>query len=1140
MTIGQTISQLLHPYAPAIDQTIAQRLRFWANETPDELAYAYLEDGENATRQLTFAQLHGRASVIAEHLIESGLQGKRVLLLYPPCLDFVEAFFGCMYAGVVAIPGYPPRRNRSMDRIESIALDANAAAAMSVTTTIDRTVTLLEPDSKLAHVKWIPSDAIAGANTSTDVMVPRAKDDLALLQYTSGSTGTPKGVMLTHANIMHNCSLITYAFRANRQSIGGSWLPTYHDMGLIGGVLNPMYIGRCTYLMSPMMFMQRPIRWLKAISRCGITISGGPNFAYDLCTQKITDEEASELDLSGWKLAFNGAEPVRKKTLDNFAKKFGPCGFRREAFYPCYGMAETTLIVTGGNPYKAVEVRCFDGSALDEKRAIVAAPDGDKGRYVVGCGKVLPDEEIRIVDPDTRTPLANDRVGEVWIDSPSVAAGYWNKPEISAETFQAKLADGSQQSFLRSGDLGFLHEGELFVTGRLKDLIIVRGVNRYPQDIEMTVERADRRLRSGAAAAFAVDIDGRERLIVVSEVERGVDDNWDEVIEAIRRDVTLQHELPPDGVVLVRTGSIPKTSSGKIQRHACRDGFLEGTLKTVASMYLWIREQHEAKSGPEPDGEKRSNGQPQPSSKQSPKSSSSRATSEVVEIVMQHVRDVARERVRELNAETNIVELGLDSLERMEIISSLEAEFGGQFPEEILLDIETVQQVSDAIVEHMPLNGHREPSEIPEEHYRFDRMTEYVQLQRNKQLLEATGVPNPYFMPHEGVTRDTAIINGRELISFATYNYIAMSGDPKVSEAAKQAIDQFGTSVSASRLVSGHKTLHVELEDKIAQFIGVDASVVFVGGHSTNETTVGHLFGPGDLILHDALSHNSLIQGAILSGARRRPFPHNDWRALDQLLSQLRHDYRKVLVIIEGTYSMDGDFPNLPEFVRVKKKHKVFLMVDEAHSIGTLGKTGRGISEHFGVNPREVDIWMGTLSKAFGSCGGYIAGDHALVEYLKYTAPGFVYSVGLSPPNAAASLAAIKVLEEEPWRAATCRERAAQFIARAAEHKLNTGPSDGTPVVPVIVGSSVVALRLSRRLFERGINVQPILYPAVEESAARLRFFITSAHTEEQILTTVDAVAEELSMILAAGEDSTSGVPLPKSQRRTIETLSTS
>ena len=328
-------------------------------------------------------------------------------------------------------------------------------------------------------------------------------------------------------------------------------------------------------------------------------------------------------------------------------------------------------------------------------------------------------------------------------------------------------------------------------------------------------------------------------------------------------------------------------------------------------------------------------------------------------------------------------------------------------------------------------------------------------------------MPNPFFQDHDSVTRDTTKIAGREMISFSSYNYLGMSGDPQVSRAAKESIDQYGTSVSASRLVAGQKSIHGELEDEIARFIGVEASIVYVGGHSTNESTIGHLFGAGDLILHDALSHNSIIQGAILSGARRRPFPHNDWAALDKLLTELRHEYRRVLVVIEGVYSMDGDYPDLPKFIEVKQKHKCFLMVDEAHSIGTMGATGRGMSEFFEADPNSVDLWMGTLSKSFGSCGGYIAGCSELVEYLKFTAPGFVYSVGLPPSNAGAALASLRLLKKEPERARRCIERARQFLTEARERGLCTGLSQDTPVVPVIVGNSANALRLSHELFER-------------------------------------------------------------------------
>jgi len=400
--------------------------------------------------------------------------------------------------------------------------------------------------------------------------------------------------------------------------------------------------------------------------------------------------------------------------------------------------------------------------------------------------------------------------------------------------------------------------------------------------------------------------------------------------------------------------------------------------------------------------------------------------------------------------------------------------------------------------------------EIPPEYYQFSHYPECAQLKRQLSQFSLLGLRNPYFSVHERVTRDTTVIEGRELINFSSFNYLGMSGDAVVMQAAKEAIDRFGTSVSASRLVSGEKTLHRELEREICKFLGTEDVITYVAGHSTNETTIGHLFGPGDLILHDELAHNSIIQGAILSGAVRRPFPHNDWEALDRLLGQMRRKYKRVLVALEGVYSMDGDYPDLPRFVEVKQRHKVFLFVDEAHSLGTMGKTGRGITEHYGIDPREVDMLMGTLSKSLGSCGGYIAGCTDLVTYLKYTAPGFVFSVGMPPASAGAALAALRLLQAEPQRVATCRQRSQLFLELAKKRGMNTGTSRDTPVVPIITGNSAHAMLLSLRLFERGINVQPIVHPAVEEAKARLRFFITSTHTEEQIRKTIDVLGEEM------------------------------
>jgi 8-amino-7-oxononanoate synthase len=401
-------------------------------------------------------------------------------------------------------------------------------------------------------------------------------------------------------------------------------------------------------------------------------------------------------------------------------------------------------------------------------------------------------------------------------------------------------------------------------------------------------------------------------------------------------------------------------------------------------------------------------------------------------------------------------------------------------------------------------------SDIPERFYSFREHPGYQQLCIVREGAKRLGVANPFFKPHEDASSRVARIGGRDYLNFSSYNYLGLSGDAAVNAAATEAIERYGTSSSASRMVSGERPVHRLLEEAIAACYGVEDSVIFVSGHATNVTTVGHLFGPKDLVVHDALIHNSMLQGIQLSGAKRLSFPHNDWRALDALLTRERHRFERVLVAVEGIYSMDGDYPELPRFVDVKRRHRCFLMVDEAHSFGVMGETGMGIGEHFGLDGSAVDIWMGTLSKTLAGCGGYIAGESALVEHLKLAAPGFLYSVGMSPPLAAASLAALERMKAEPERVSRLHARSRLFLALARDAGIDTGHSAGLAVIPAICGSSLRAARLSEALFERGINVQPILYPAVEEKAARLRFFISSEHSEDDIGCAVDALADAM------------------------------
>jgi len=413
---------------------------------------------------------------------------------------------------------------------------------------------------------------------------------------------------------------------------------------------------------------------------------------------------------------------------------------------------------------------------------------------------------------------------------------------------------------------------------------------------------------------------------------------------------------------------------------------------------------------------------------------------------------------------------------------------------------------SQAATEASTLRKAEHPN-IPEAYCRFDRHPGYEKMLVPKLAAERFGVANPFFKSHEGVADATTTIGGRSFINFASYNYLGLSGHPAVNQAALAAIERYGTSASASRIVAGERPIQRELEQALAENYAVEDCIVFVSGHATNVSTIGYLFGPKDLVIHDSLIHNSVLEGIKLAGSARRNFPHNDHQALDAILSEIRGQFERVLIVVEGHYSMDGDVPDLPKLIDIKRRHKAFLMVDEAHSLGVLGQTGKGIHEHYGIEGRDVDIWMGTLSKTLAGCGGYIAGERALVEHLKYAAPGFVYSVGISPPLAAAALAALRIMQREPDRVTQLQERARQFLELARSKGIDTGYSQGYSVVPVILGSSLKATQLSNQLFEQGINAQPIIHPAVEERAARLRFFISATHTNQQLQETIEKLA---------------------------------
>ncbi|MGD8245571.1 MAG: fatty acyl-AMP ligase [Anaerolineae bacterium] len=582
--------------------TLVDLLRWRALHQAAQRVYTFLVDGELEQIHLTYAELDRRARAIGAFLQSLGAIGERALLLYPPGLEYIAALFGCLYAGWIAVPSYPPRLNRPDARLQGIAADAQASVALTTSRIVSSLERRFSHAPYLKSLRWLTTENLASdwADEWRDPSV--GGDTLALLQYTSGSTAAPRGVMLTHGNLLHNLSLIHWCFETTPDSRVVSWLPFYHDMGLIGGILGTTHCGGTSTLMSPVDFLQRPVRWLQAISRTRATVSGGPNFAYDLCVRKITPEQRATLDLSSWEIAFNGAETVRHQTLERFVAAFEPCGFRREALSPCYGLAEATLIVSGGPKAAPPVLHTVQGAALESNQLVATSLEDEDARTLVGCGQTLPEQGIAIVDPESLTLCLPNQIGEIWASGPSVAQGYWNQPGKTRDTFRAYLADTGEGPFLRTGDLGFLEDGKLFIAGRLKDLIIIDGRNHHPQDIELTVEQSHPALRPDCCAAFSIDVDDEERLIIVAEVKRhyrpgqrqeraapGFDSarpsslDAREVIGAVRKAVAEYHDMRVHDMLLLRAWSIPKTSSGKIQRHACRAGYLAGTLRP------WVR-----------------------------------------------------------------------------------------------------------------------------------------------------------------------------------------------------------------------------------------------------------------------------------------------------------------------------------------------------------------------------------------------------------------------------------------------------------------------------------------------------------------------------------------------------------------------
>lgn len=663
------------------DLLVGDVLKDRAVYSPEKLAYSFLvEEANGAFREelLTFAQLNSGAESLAAHLVNKDLFQERAVLFFQPGLDYIQSFFACLRAGIIAMPAYPPRssknNDRNLKRLLTIIHDAQPKLAITSASLFERTQKLFDSIPALAELQWVVVDDILTQDSPEPCTWPKVEPHhIAFLQYTSGSTSVPKGVVVTQGNLVANEAMIQQAFGTDETTTCVGWLPLYHDMGLIGNVIQPIYAGFSCHLMAPTTFLRRPYLWLDAISRHRAVVSGGPNFAYALCTEKITDEQLSQLDLSSWRVAFNGSEPIRSETLAEFSHKFAACGFDSAAHYPCYGLAEATLMVSVRHAQQWQQAE-FDEASLNS--SLVQTPlSGQKTRTLVGSGVVCEQERVLIVSPDNRQRLNDGQIGEVWVSGDHIAKGYWGQKTLTEEIFGAHTSDTGEGPFMRTGDLGFFHEGELYITGRLKELIILRGRNHYPQDIEHTVQSCHEALTQDAGAAFSLEHDGEQHLVVVQEVGRTWLRKIDtaELIDSIRRAVAETHEIHLHAVVLIKPVSLPKTTSGKIRRRECRRLFEEGLLHEVGGHRFSLEKQAEI-IVQVPSAEQLDCGDAQ---------AKEALLSTYVQSLIAKTLDVS---IDEVALDGDVASLGLDSLAAIELISRIADDLGRHYPLENLLE----------------------------------------------------------------------------------------------------------------------------------------------------------------------------------------------------------------------------------------------------------------------------------------------------------------------------------------------------------------------------------------------------------------------------------------------------------------------
>ncbi|MEM8859217.1 MAG: aminotransferase class I/II-fold pyridoxal phosphate-dependent enzyme [Chloroflexota bacterium] len=1014
-----------------------------ANHQPDKIAFRYLQNDLMVAEQATYADLLKNAVAIANHLCQIESRHKTAILCFEPGISFIQAFTGCVISKTIAVPTLYPSSKRHYERFIKIIKNSQANLCLCHSRSVAKLRRILSEQAPQTDVQFISVDLIDDEAYADDLFDDPDPKQIACLQYTSGTMGTPKGVVITHGNLLANLQVIHNNFELKESDKGVFWLPATHDMGLIGGILTPIFAGGESTLLDPIAFAENPLLWLQAVTDYRATITGAPNFALDYCVDRISAEAMQTLDLSSLEILFCGAERVRVKTLERFGNQFEVVGFERQSLLACYGMAETTLMVS------ATSKNLFPNIAeLDNQLR-------------VSCGLVHASYECQIVDPYSEELVHDGQVGEICLSGASVSPGYWG------ETLD-------QNRILRTGDLGIIDEGELFVVGRVKELIIHNGINYYAADLQELIEQSHPAIAPQGVAVLQLDDGESEEVVVIGEIRRTHRKTFLKAVgRAIRSAVNLQFQLPIKTTIFIKPGRLPRTASGKISRHQCQQQFKTNQLVEMGRI-----EQSEtilASNQPVLDGV----------------DSNEYSRTTQLKIKLSQLLNLSADQI---DPERPIVDYGLDSLKAAQLNSAITEIYGVAAPLELFGEVVTLNDIAEKMSQlqtNQKSIGGKEIMPQSTQHL-FDRARQFDGLNQAR----AQDISLPYFRTLSSNDGPTCELNGKTLLMFGSNNYLGLTTDLRVREATAKAAQEFGPSTTGSRLLNGTFIAHRELEQKLAAFLGKEDALVFTTGYQANIGLLSALLTPESTFFVDERCHASIYDGAFVARANIVQFAHNNPDNLAQKLEDFPQN-GAALIMIDGVYSMEGHIGQLDQISAIAKTKNVPVLVDDAHALGMLGKTGRGTEEHFG-SAGYADLISGTFSKSLASIGGWVAGDADILEWIKFNGRSMVFSASMSPPAVAAASCALDILMAEPERVSLLMNNVRRWRSGLLSLGYDIG-ADETAVVPIHIGDEMACLKMNQALIDAGIYTNATIFPAVPKGEALLRTSVMATHSKEHI-----------------------------------------